>query len=253
MNTKILKEIGLTETEIKIYLALLSLGATSAGKIFDETVVHRKNLYDALNKLISKGLVTYVKENKIKFFQAKNPENILNYIEEQKSKIEEKKNEIRKLIPELKEKFNSLAPEIEAEIYRGEEGIKTILKECLNYKEILFIGATGDVENRLPYFWPQYNKKREKLKCKWKLLLIHEAKNKPLTKSKYYEYKVLPKILSGLNVIYIYGDHVANVLWLEKPLAFVTKHKALANNYRKYFDYLWRNVKQLKIPNIFNR
>jgi len=243
MNTKILKEIGLTDTEIKVYLALLSLGATSAGKVFSDTGIHRRNLYDTLNKLVNKGLVTYVKENKIKFFQAKNPENLINYIEEQKSEIEEKKKEIQGLIPELKSKFNSLKPEIEAEIYRGEEGIKTILKECLNYNEVLFIGATGDVENRLPYFWPQYNKKREKLKCKWKLLLVHESKDKSITKSKYYEYKILPKILSGLNVIYIYGDYVANVLWLEKPLAFVTKHKELAKNYRKYFDYLWENIK----------
>jgi len=106
----------------------------------------------------------------------------------------------------------------------------------------LFIGATGDVENRLPYFWPHYNKKREKLKCKWKLLLVHESKDKPITKSKYYEYKILPRILSGLNVIYIYGDYVANVLWLEKPIAFVIKHKTLANNYRRYFDYLWKSI-----------
>ena len=107
---------------------------------------------------------------------------------------------------------------------------------------MLFIGATGDVENRLPYFWPQYNKKREKLKCKWKLLLVHESRNKNITKSKYYEYKILPKILSGLNVIYIYGDSVANVVWLEKPVAFVIKHKVLANNYRRYFEYLWKSI-----------
>lgn len=242
MNTKVLKEIGLTETEIKIYLALLGLGATSAGKIVEETGVYRKNLYDALNKLIGKGLVTYVIENKIKFFQSKSPDNLITYLDEQKAKVDEKKEEIEKLLPELKSKFSSLTPEIEAEIYRGTEGIKAILKECLNHKEVLFIGATGDVENRLPYFWPQYNKKREKLQCKWKLLLVHEAKNKLITKSKYYEYKVLPKILSGLNVIYIYGDYVANVLWLEKPLAFVTKHKTLADNYRKYFDFLWKTV-----------
>lgn len=164
MNVKALKEIGLTETEIKVYLALLNLGTTSAGKIFHETGVYRKNLYDALSKLIDKGLVTYVKENKIKFFQTKNPDNLFNYLDEQKSKIEEKKN------------------------------------------------------------------------------LVSESKNKPITKSKYYKYKILPKILSGLNVIYIYGDSIANVLWLEKPLAFVTKHKELAKNYRKYFNYLWENI-----------
>ncbi len=243
MDTKILKEIGLTETEIKIYLALLSIGATSAGKIVETTGIHRKNLYDALNKLIDKGLVTYVIENKIKHFQPKDPENLIRYLEEKKNKISEKEKELEKEIPELKKKFQSLVPEIESEIYRGTEGIKTILKECLNYKEVLFIGATGDVGERLPYFWPQYNKKRIKLKCKWKLLLIHEAKNKQITQSQYYEYKILPKMLSGLNVIYIYGDYVANVLWLEKPLAFVIKHKNLANNYRKYFDYLWKTIK----------
>lgn len=243
MDTKILKDAGLTETEIKVYISLLELGATSAGRIVEETGIYRKNLYDALNKLIEKGLVTYVIENKIKFFQPKNPDNLITYLDEQKAKVDEKKSEIEKLLPELKTKFNSLTPEIEAEIYRGNDGIKTILKECLNHKEVLFIGATGDVENRMPYFWPQYNKKREKLQCKWKLLLVHEAKKKPITKSKYYEYKVLPEILSGLNVIYIYGDYVANVLWLEKPLAFVIKHKTLANNYRKYFDFLWKTIK----------
>jgi len=242
MNKQLLKEIGLTDTEIKIYLSLLSLGTTSAGRIVEEIGIYRKNLYDALNKLIEKGLVTYVIENKIKYFQPKNPENLLRYLEEKRNIISEKEIELKKELPELKQKFTSLTPEIESEIYRGNEGIKTILKDCLNYKEILMIGATGDVENKLPYFWPQYNKKREKLKCKWKLLLVYEAKNKSITKSKYYEYKILPKILSGLNVIYIYGEYVANILWLEKPLAFVIKHKTLADNYRKYFDYLWRKV-----------
>ena len=243
MDIKIFKEIGLTETEIKIYLALLSLGATSAGRIVEETGVYRKNLYDSLNKLIDKGLVTYVIENKVKFFQPKNPENLINYLEDKKERIDEDKKEINLILPELKERFSSLTPEIESEIYRGTEGIKTILKECLNYKEILLIGATGNVENRLPYFWSHYNKKREKLRCKWKLLLVYEAKDKLITKSKYYEYKILPKILSGLNVIYIYGDYVANVLWLEKPLAFVIKHKTLANNYRKYFNYIWETIR----------
>ena len=243
MDTNILKKIGLTETEIKIYLALLSLGATSAGKIVEKTGIYRKNLYDSLNKLIERGLVTYVKENKIKYFQSKNPDNLVKYLDEKKARIDEDKKELQNLIPELKNKFNNLDFEIESEIYRGFEGIKTILNKCLEYKEVLMIGATGDVENKLPYFWPHYNKKREKLKCKWKLLLVHEAQSKKIVKSKYYQYKILPKILSGLNVIYIYGDYVANVLWLEKPIVFVIKHQELSINYTKYFNFLWNSIK----------
>ena len=242
MNLTLLKDIGLTDTEIKIYLALLSLGATPAGRIVEQTGVYRKNLYDALNKLVEKGLVSYVIEHKKKFFQAKNPENLEKYLDEKKARIEEQKQEIQTTISEMKALFGQAPAEIESEIYRGTEGIKTILKECLNCKEVLFIGATGDVESRLPYFWPHYNKKREKLKCKWRLLLVYESRNRPITKSRYYEYKILPKILSGLNVIYIYGDSVANVLWLEKPVAFVIKHKSLSQNYKKYFEYLWKSV-----------
>ena len=242
MNKEILRDIGLTETEIKVYHGLLSRGVTSAGKLVEETGLHRKNVYEALNRLIEKGLVTYVLENKVRYFQQKNPENLLHYLEEKKAKIDLDKLELEKELPILKQKFSSLTPEIEAQIYRGNEGIKTILQECLKYQEILFIGATGDVEKKLPYFWPHYNQKREKLKCRWKLLLVHESRHKPITQSKYYEYKVLPKILSGQTVIYIYGDYIANVLWLEKPLAFVVKHKSLADNYRKYFHYLWDTI-----------
>ena len=54
--------------------------------------------------------------------------------------------------------------------------------------------------------------------------------------------KMLPKELSGPNVIYIYGDYVANVMWLEKPLAFVVKHRQLSDSYRRYFDFLWKTV-----------
>ncbi len=242
MLKQLLRDIGLTETESIIYLELLTLGTTSAGKIIEQTNLHRKNLYDALNRLIEKGLVTYVIENKIKYFQAKNPENLLRFMQEKKNKLSAQQHDVQQALPLFQQQFHTHLTEIESEIYRGTEGIKTILKDCLNYKEILFIGATGDVETRLPYFWPQYNKEREQRKILWKLLLVHEAQHKPITKSKYYQYKVLPKILSGPNVIYIYGSTIANVLWLEKPIAFVIKHKALAENYRKYFRYLWKTL-----------
>src|SRR3989344_7245931 len=112
MNTQILKQVGLTDTEIKVYLALLSVGSTSAGHLVEETGLYRKNLYDALNKLIDKGLVTYVIENKIKLFQAKNPENLEKYLDEKKAKIEEQKQEVQKTISEL----NSLLSKAPVEI-----------------------------------------------------------------------------------------------------------------------------------------
>lgn len=237
-----MKGLGFTEIEAKVYWELLGLGASPAGRLAKTAGVYRKNLYDALERLEEKGLVTFVTENKRRTFQAKSPKNLLRYVEEKERALGERKTELEGAIPALEKRVLSAQEEIEAEIYRGNEGIKTILRECLERREVLFIGATGEVEDRLPNFWPGYNKKREKLGCAWKLLLTYEARNRKITKSRHYHYKVLPKTLSGPNVIYIYGDTVANVLWLEKPVAFVVRHKELAENYRKYFHYLWGSL-----------
>ena len=237
-----LSEIGLTGAEADVYTALLSMGASPAGRIAAHTKQYRKNVYDALSHLAQKGLVTSAIEDKRKYFQAKSPENLANYLLEKEGKLAGQKKELEALLPDMKSRFQRLEPEIESEIYRGNEGIKAILRECLEHREVLFIGATGDVEGRLPYFWPGYNELREKRKVGWKLLLVHEARNRKITKSKYYEYRILPKELSGPNVIYLYGDYVANVMWLEKPLAFVVKHRQLAESYRKYFEYIWKTL-----------
>jgi len=58
-----LNEIGLTENESKIYLALIDLGPSLAGQISRKTGLHRRTVYDSIEMLIKKGLVGYIKNN----------------------------------------------------------------------------------------------------------------------------------------------------------------------------------------------
>jgi len=51
-----LAKLGLTKNEIKAYLTLLDLGAVSAGKISKISEIHRRPTYDALTRLLDKGL-----------------------------------------------------------------------------------------------------------------------------------------------------------------------------------------------------
>ena len=54
---EMLKETGLTDSEARIYLALLELGPSLAGKISRKTGIHRRNVYDITERLIKKGLI----------------------------------------------------------------------------------------------------------------------------------------------------------------------------------------------------
>lgn len=62
-------------------------------------------------------------------------------------------------------------------------------------------------------------------------------------KSRLYDFKVLPKELSGPNVIHIYGDKIANVLWVDPPISFVIADKRIAQSCRRYFNFLWSKMK----------
>src|SRR3989339_40224 len=72
-----LKEFGLTETEEKVYLSLLKQGTSLASDIIKKTQLHRTTIYDVLERLISKGFVSYIIQNKIKYYSATNPSEFL--------------------------------------------------------------------------------------------------------------------------------------------------------------------------------
>jgi len=69
MNTEILSDIGLTQGEIKIYLALLEIGETSAGEVKNKTKLQNSVVHLCLNNLIHKGLVHYVEKGKRRFYK----------------------------------------------------------------------------------------------------------------------------------------------------------------------------------------
>ena len=65
---EILKDLGLLENELAIYLALLKIGSSTAATIADKTGLYRPYVYDNLNRLMEKGIVSVVlKDNKKHF------------------------------------------------------------------------------------------------------------------------------------------------------------------------------------------
>lgn len=245
MDKKLLQEIGLTNSEINVYTALLKSGSIKVGDLMRQVNLHRSRVYEAINRLIEKGLVSYVIKNNIKFFEATDPERLLSYIEEQKEKLTEKEKSIQKIIPELKKQIPSTLPHAEAHVFAGKEGFKTIRKDVLKQKKDLYlIGAIGKENKFLKYFFPNFNKLRIKNKIKWKILYDAEVRGKKITKLPLMETKFLPKEYSSPAVINIYGDKVVNVLWKDdNPICFMIINKEIADSYRNWFKLLWKTAK----------
>ena len=122
MDTSILEDIGLTQSEIKVYLTLLRLGASPAGPIVEKSTIQNSVVHRILPRLIEKGLITYILEGKKKYYQATDPKLLINYIEDKKKRVEE-------LLPSLLAEQKLSKKKQEATIYRGVRGIKEILNK----------------------------------------------------------------------------------------------------------------------------
>ncbi|MDO8628390.1 MAG: helix-turn-helix domain-containing protein, partial [Nanoarchaeota archaeon] len=101
MKTGILRELGLSDNEIKIYLHLLKAGVVTAYDISQKTGIYRVHVYDKLEKLMDKGFVTSLYQGPKKFFQAASPEKIQHYIDEKKKRLEEQEIAVKELLPDL--------------------------------------------------------------------------------------------------------------------------------------------------------
>ncbi len=247
MNTQILEEIGLTKTEIKIYLALLKLGQTTTTNIVREAKIHASKVYEFLNKLIQKGLVSYVIKSNKKYFSVSDLESLKELLREKKQKIKEQEENLNKILPQLKAIKKSEKDIIKSEIYEGLRGVKSIYEKILltlNKGETQYIiGAPRIGNERIEGFLMEWHKKRIKkgIRCNY----IYDSnvrdygkvrEQMPLTQVRY-----LPKNIISPVWIEIFKDNViiAHIKGFNAIL-FLIQDKEIAKSYLDYFKLIWK-------------
>lgn len=151
MVEEVLREV-LAGNEIRVYLTLLKLGTATAGEITKKSGVNRTNVYDALDKLLSKGLVSFVIKSNIKYFTAGDPTKILEMLKEKEMKIKTSKKKINRILPELLRIYKITEIEQEVNLYTGKEGIKSLLEDVIKTKNDIFVfGAEGKFKDLFGY------------------------------------------------------------------------------------------------------
>ena len=246
MEIKLLEELGLTKGEVKIYVELLELGTTSAGPLVKKVGMHRAAVYNLLDLLIDKGLVSFVIKSNRKYFEAQDPKRLLEFVEFKKQNLEEKETQLKKLIPELQEKRKISAEDQEGTIYKGKKGLKSIFEDILNEKQSWFVfGATGKFKEIFNAYFIHFHNKRVKLKIPLKIIYNETIKEEKRGKElKLIEIEYLPKSYLTPSTTFVYGDKVALINWSQEPMAFLMRSKEVSDSYKSFFNLLWKQAKK---------
>ena len=247
MKLEQLTELGLSEGQILVYTAVLELGISTLNKIQEKTGIERRNIYDILNKLIEKGLISYTLEKGKRTYHCTHPNKLLEEIK----KKEQSLKELESKIPEIKDLFNLNRPDIKAEVYRGNEAMKNLLDEALEYPATYWMGGNSGVEkigdNMKDWFHHWMKKRVEQKKIMYDLVSYGtfledlSPENTKKHKKEHYKFCSLPKGFYTPMVVIIFGNKVAQVLWSKQSFAFVIESKEIKDSFMKYFDYFWKD------------
>jgi len=231
MKLEPLRELGLSEGEIKVYVTLLRTGSCSVTKLAEVSGLHRTNIYDTLEKLREKGLVSGFLQKGKKYFTAAEPDNLLNY-------VDEKREGIKEILPELK-KFQGQHEDVEVEMFKGEEGIKTMLKDIVREKkEVKIMGRGGTLRQEMPVFAKQYLRDVNKNRIKHKLLFSRTYDKE----NQFLETKFLPKSFDNPVETMIYGDKVGFALVGKEKVGVLLKSSYFVKAFENYFNLLWNET-----------
>lgn len=240
-----LRDFGLSDNEVKIYLALLRADKIGATELARQTGFARPYVYDILQRLQEKGVAGTVVHNQKRCFTAISPQQL---IELGKQRLEA----LQKISEQLEKIRVQPTQDVHVELQTGKFVFRTLLNDILiNLKkgdEALFYGIDDDFLIQTdPLIKPRLDQYLAKIvRTGITERLIAKEGNKILSQAKTTTYRFLPEESIGNLSFVTYADRLAIFIWGEPYYLIFIKNKNVAQSYRKQFDMLWEKAKPAK-------
>jgi len=230
-----LKKLGLSEKEAIVYIALSRLGLVSVIDVQRETKIKRPTIYQILSSLEGRGLVSKIIRNNKNFFISEDIKII-------QKKLDNQKEILNSILPEMKSLTSFSFSKNYIKHYDGEENIKMLLSEILDYKQkpayfwcnYKLLSSLGDL------FFSDFIKARVKNKIwikeitnkNYDSLIYHKSNQEDLRQQCFYE--------KDFNMdVYLYGSK--NILLIDTfaNRAIKNENKDLYGFFKYNFDIVW--------------
>jgi len=232
----IIKNLGLTDKETKVYISLIEVGPSVVSRIAEKARINRVTTYDILEKLKEKGFISTFTKQKIKYFSPTDPEIIAN-------NFDQKTKAFKESLPELKRlKGETAHPRIQ--YFEGIDGIKAIYEDTLTSKTgILNFSNSEEIRKIWPTYDKDYVEKRAKKKIYLKGIIPSDEAGK-LVKSQdalyHREMRLIQKDKYNFtNEINIYDDKVAIISFADELIGMIIESREIAATQRAIFQMVW--------------
>ncbi len=244
-----LVEIGLSEKESVVYIALLSIGRGTVSQISRKANINRTTGYDILDSLSAKGLVSISGKEPKQEYSAESPENLSKFITEDIKKKHESLKKTETLIPELKS-IHSVVDRPSVRFYEGNDGLIEVYEDTLTSHEPIRAYATvDDMHSALPNYFPKYYKRRASAGISIRAItpktpIGMERKMQDKEEAREMAFVPADKFYFSPE-INIYDNKVMIASWREK-LGIIIESAEIADAMKKIYELAWSEAKRLE-------
>lgn len=241
MELSFLIELGLTEREAKVYVALLEVGPCRVGMLIKRSGVPGSKVYEMLDRLKERGLASSIVRDGRQVFSAEDPQVLVRDLDERRAHL------TKTVVPQLHALRNKERANRSSVVLEGLAAIKTIYERMLDLPQgefIYVLGAPVVAQEKLGAFLLDFQKRRLKKGLRMKLIYVHEARQygKSRERLPFTEVRYLKEGELSPAWVDVFGDYVAIFTLSERPSAVLIEDKDIAQSFKTYFEATWASL-----------
>jgi predicted transcriptional regulator len=256
----VLKQLGLNEKEVEIYLALIQSGPASVQNISRSTGISRSTVYQRIDNLKKARLVNWEYGDKGKVIKANRPEELKEVIEKRVEESQKLQSDFEKVLPEFTNLFQPTTTKAKVLYFEGAEGLKRQIfnydmeakdKDLYGYATMSMVPVLGNdfvVNVYHKKFWDKgYRDHYIMGDCKENQKFFKEVKSTKLYKNKRIFIKKLPvKLFNPKVSVAIYDDKYSIQLMKSgKPFGVLIQNQEIKDHQMDLFRIAWKAAEEI--------
>ncbi len=241
----LLKSLGFTDSEAKIYLLSLELGPSSVQDIAKKAKVSRVTTYAVIESLAKHGLMSSVEKGKKTLYAAESPDRLVSFMHTKMKEMENTLREVQSAINELKLVQRGDRPVVR--LFEGKEGLKAIHDDILkadpdiiyelNNEDAMFSTFARD---ELMSYATQLDKQKT----------VHEAlvlSSKHLKSREHAKLIQLPMAeFAFFGNVTVYANRVALTTFQGKNISVLIESEILAQSMKELFKLAYQGAEKYR-------
>jgi sugar-specific transcriptional regulator TrmB len=236
---EVLMSLGMTKTEVAIYLDLFMRKASTPQEISRRSGIYRSNTYEALRRLKKRGFVGETENNGRRLFQAKDPGLIKEY-------LNQKAEEVDEVISLMKRMEKNPTKKEVVSVSHGINSVRSNLMKVLELKEPVYVYDVPIeiVENLGNIYLNKFHRKRAEKKILMKTIFVKKTDRvRDLNKLGYSQARYFLGKKESSTYTLICGNCVFIVIFGEPMSLIEINSKEVAESHRKKFEVLWKSAR----------